>query len=54
MIELYNFGNEFYRKRMDIVLVFSHLLLTEKVLLSNKYENINSINKDIEIMYHKI
>ena len=51
MIELYNFGNEFYRRRMDIVLVFSHLLLTEKVLLSNNLQNRNSPNKEIEISY---
>ena len=55
MIELYHFGNEFYRKRMDIVLVFSHILLTEKVLLSNNFpNNNNSTNKDIEIMYNKM
>jgi hypothetical protein len=54
MIELYHFGNEFYRKRMDIVLVFSHLLLTEKVLLSNNYQDITQGDKDIEITYSKI
>ena len=51
MIELYHFGNEFYKRRMDIVLVFSHLLLTEKVLLSSNLQNTNSSNKDIEISY---
>ena len=54
MIELYNFGNEFYRRRMDIVLVFSHLLLTEKVLLSSNFQNKNSSSKDIEIIYPRI
>ena len=54
MIELYHFGNKFYRKRMDIVLVFSHLLITEKVLLSNNYQDITQGDKDIEITYSKI
>ena len=54
LFELYNHGNEFYRKRMDIVLVFSHLLLTEKALLSNNYQNLNSAKKDIEILFNQI
>ena len=54
MIELYHFGNEFYRRRLDIVLVFSHLLLTEKVLLSSNFQNKNSSSKDIEIIYPRI
>ena len=37
MIGLYDLGTAFFRKRMDIVLVFSHLLITEKVLI-NKYK----------------
>ena len=53
MVELYLFGNDFYKKRMDIVLVFSHLLLTEKVLISNNLQNKNPICKDIEILYPK-
>ena len=53
MVELYLFGNDFYKKRMDIVLVFSHLLLTEKVLISNNLQNKNPLCKDIEILYPK-
>lgn len=53
MVELYHFGNDFYKKRMDIVLVFSHLLLTEKVLISNNLQNKNALCKDIEILYPK-
>ena len=51
MAELYHFGNDFYKKRMDIVLVFSHLLLTEKVLISNNLQHKNPLCKDIEIFY---
>ena len=51
MVELYHFGNDFYKKRMDIVLVFSHLLLTEKVLISNNLQHKNPLCKDIEILY---
>ena len=53
MVELYHFGNDFYKKRMDIVLVFSHLLLTEKVLISNNLQHKNAFCKDIEILYPK-
>jgi len=53
MVELYYFGNDFYKKRMDIVLVFSHLLLTEKVLISNNLQHKNALCKDIEILYPK-
>ena len=35
MVGIYNFENDFYRKRMGIVLVFSHLLLAEKYILKN-------------------
>ena len=49
MMELYHFSNDFYKKRMDIVLVFSQLLLTEKVLLNNNNnKHINSSCNDIE------
>lgn len=42
MIELYLFANSFYRRRMDIVKVFTHLILTEKILIKNNFY----INKD--------
>ena len=47
-MELYHFSNDFYKKRMDIILVFSQLLLTEKVLLNNNNKHINSSCNDIE------
>ena len=34
-IELFKLGNSFYRKRMDIVHVFTLLIITEKVLIKN-------------------
>ena len=42
MIELYLFANSFYRRRMDIVNVFTHLILTEKILINNNFV----VNKD--------
>jgi uncharacterized membrane protein len=42
MIELYLFANSFYRSRMDIVKVFTHLILTEKILIKNNFV----VNKD--------
>ena len=37
MIQLYLFANAFYRKRMDIVNVLTHLILTEKILIKNNF-----------------
>jgi len=42
MIELYLFANSFYRRRMDIVKVFTHLILTEKILIKNNF----AVDKD--------
>ena len=42
MIELYLFANSFYRRRMDIVKVFTHLILTEKILINHNFV----VNKD--------
>ena len=53
MVGLYKLGNTFYRKRMDIVLVFSHLLITEKILMKNSYKYPYDIIKEIEILYPK-
>jgi hypothetical protein len=50
MIGLFNLGTAFYRKRMDIVLVFSHLLLTEKILTT---KNSYLLCKEIELLYPK-
>jgi len=45
MIELYLFANTFYRRRMDIVKVFTHLILTEKILIKNNFV----VNKDKDL-----
>ena len=37
IIQLYLFANAFYRKRMDIANVFTHLILTEKSLIKNNF-----------------
>ena len=44
-IELFKLGDSFYRKRMDIVHVFTLLLITEKVLITNDdRSNLLSLN----------
>ena len=43
--KLFNLGNSFYRKRMDIVHVFTLLLITEKVLLKSYGKQIYSLCK---------
>ena len=52
-IELFKLGNSFYKKRMDIVHVFTLLIITEKVLIKNNDKNIYSICKDNDILYNK-
>ena len=46
-IELFRLGDSFYRKRMDIVHVFTLLIITEKALIkkNDKKKNFLSINK---------
>ena len=51
--KLFNLGNSFYRKRMDIVHVFTLLLITEKVLLKSYGKQIYSLCKDTDFLYHK-
>jgi hypothetical protein len=46
IIELFNLGNYFLRKRMDIVHVFSLLLITERILLKTYKNQIYSIYKE--------
>ena len=50
---LYKLGNSFYRKRMDIVHVFTLLLITEKVLLKSYSKQIHSLYKINDFLYHK-
>ena len=52
-IQLFNFGNSFYRKRMDIIHVFTLLIITEKVLLKNNQTQIYSLCKESELLYSK-
>ena len=53
-IELYKLSDSFYRKRMDIVRVFTLLVITEKILIKNnkrKYLSL-SINNSSELICH--
>jgi hypothetical protein len=52
-IDLYKLGFSFYKKRMDIVHVFTLLLITEKVLLKSHEQQIIYLLKDNEIINHK-
>lgn len=51
--QLYKLGISFYKKRMDIVHVFTLLLITEKVLLKSYGKQIYSLCKDNDFLYHK-
>ena len=53
MLGLYHLGIAFYRRRMDIVIVFSHLLLTEKFMLKNRCTFIYPSCREIELLYPK-
>ena len=53
IIELFKLGNYFLRKRMDIVHVFSLLLITEKILLKSYKNQIYSIYKENQILNTK-
>ena len=37
LLELYNLGNNYYRKKMDIVHVFTLLSIMEKILSKNNF-----------------
>ena len=52
-VQLYKLGNSFYRKRMDIVHVFTLLLITEKVLLKSYGKQIYSLYKDNDLLYNR-
>ena len=45
-IQLFDIGVSLYRKRMDIINVFTILLLTEKILLKTERQKKITINKD--------
>ena len=44
-IELFNKGSSLYRKRMDIINVFTLLLLIEKKLLNNEQKRNNKVKE---------
>ena len=52
-LDLYKLGFSFYKKRMDIVHVFTLLLITEKVLLKSHGQQIIYLLKENEIINHK-
>jgi hypothetical protein len=52
-IDLYRSGFSFYKKRMDIVHVFTLLLITEKVLIKSHGQQIIYLLKESEMMQHK-
>lgn len=52
-IDLFKSGFSFYRKRMDIVHVFTLLLITEKVLLKSHGQQIILLLKENEIINHR-
>jgi hypothetical protein len=52
-IDLYKSGFSFYKKRMDIVHVFTLLLITEKVLIKSQGKQIIYLLKESEIMNNK-
>ena len=45
-IELFDIGVSLYRKRMDIINVFTILLLTEKILLKIERQKITQFNNE--------
>ena len=47
-IELFNLGKSLYKKRMDIINVFTILLLSEKIMLKIERQNILNLNEELE------
>jgi len=52
-LDLYKLGFSFYKKRMDIVHVFTLLLITEKVLLKSHGQQIVYLLKESDLINHK-
>ena len=52
-IELFDLGNSFYRKRMDVVHAFTLLLITEKILLKSYKQQIYHLYKENESIQPK-
>ena len=50
-LKLFYAGNNFYRKKMDIVHVFTLITIIEKVLLSNNnFQNLSALYEEIELI----
>ena len=50
-LKLFNAGNHFYRKKMDIVHVFTLITIIEKSMLSNNnMQNLSSLYEEIELL----
>ena len=50
-LKLFYAGNNFYRKKMDIVHVFTLITIVEKVLLSNNnLQNLSALYEEIELL----
>ena len=49
-VELFDIGVSLYRKRMDIVNVFTILLITEKIILKIDRQNLFGLNGEAETM----
>ena len=46
--KLFNTGNSFFRKRMDIVHVFTIISIIEKILINHNYQDIFSLYEEID------
>ena len=46
--KLFSLGNSFFRKRMDIVHVFTIISVLEKILLNNNYQKFLALYEEIE------
>ena len=46
--KLFNLGNSFYRKKMDIVHVFTIISIIEKIIISNNCQNKLSVYEEID------
>ena len=51
--KLFNVGKDFYRKKMDIVHIFTLITISEKILINNNYQNLSSFYEEIELLNNK-
>ena len=51
-LKLFDIGHNYYKRKMDIVHIFTLLTITERALLSNSnYQNLISLYEEIESSY---